>query len=93
MNLTFTGPCIANIFQYVSNKTQLYTIYLCLKTALHISSGTSTHDQERTQLYLLVLCRGQHTQTSPNSSTIAAGSSNGVTNARCYTSRYSCIRS
>ena len=33
----------------------------------------------------------QHTQTSSNSSTIAAGSSNGLTNARCC--RYSCLRS
>jgi hypothetical protein len=33
----------------------------------------------------------QHTQTSSNSSTIAADSSNGVTNTRCC--RYSCMRS
>ena len=33
----------------------------------------------------------QHTQTSPNSSTIAAGSSNGVKTIRCC--RYSCMRS
>jgi hypothetical protein len=33
----------------------------------------------------------QHTQTGSNSSTIAADSSNGVTNARCC--RYSCMRS
>ena len=33
----------------------------------------------------------QHTQTSSNSSTIAAGSNNGVTNTRCC--RYSCVRS
>jgi hypothetical protein len=33
----------------------------------------------------------QHTQTSSNSSTIAAGNSNGVTNARCC--KYSCLRS
>jgi hypothetical protein len=32
----------------------------------------------------------QHTQTSSNSFTIAAGSSNGVTNTRCC--RYSCMR-
>jgi len=31
---------------------QLYTVYLCLKTALHVSGGTSTHHQERIQLYL-----------------------------------------
>ena len=33
----------------------------------------------------------QHTQSSSNSSTIAADSSNGVTNTRCC--RYSCMRS
>ena len=31
---------------------QRYTIYLYLETALHVSSGNSTHHQERTQLYL-----------------------------------------
>jgi hypothetical protein len=33
----------------------------------------------------------QHTQTGSNSSTIAADSSNGVKNTKCY--RYSCTRS
>ena len=40
---------------------------------------------------LSVLCCAQHTQTSSNSSTIAAGSSNCMTNTRCC--RYSCLRS
>jgi len=31
---------------------QLYTVYLYLETALHVSGGTSTHHQERIQLYL-----------------------------------------
>ena len=31
---------------------QRYTIYLYLETALHVSGGTSTHHQERIQLYL-----------------------------------------
>ena len=31
---------------------QPYTVYLYLKTALHVSGGTSTHHQERIQLYL-----------------------------------------
>jgi len=56
-----------------------------LETALHVLGGTSTHHQEHKQLYpqhlvfvtLLLL-----------SATIAAGSSNGVTNTRCC--RYSC---
>jgi hypothetical protein len=31
---------------------QRYTVYLYLETALHVSGGTSTHQQERKQLYL-----------------------------------------
>jgi hypothetical protein len=31
---------------------QRYAVYLYLHTALHISGGTSTHHQERIQLYL-----------------------------------------
>jgi hypothetical protein len=46
------GPCIVNIFQYISNKMQRYTVYLYLETALHVSGGASTHHQERIQLYL-----------------------------------------
>jgi hypothetical protein len=80
--LTFMGPCIANISQYMSNKMQLYTVYLYMGTALHVSSVTSTHHQERVQLYL---------QRSSNASTIAAGSSNCVKNTRRC--RYSCTRS
>ena len=46
------GPCIVSIFQYVSNKMQPYRVYLYLETALRVSGGTSTHHQERIQLYL-----------------------------------------
>ena len=46
------GQCILSIFQYISKKMQLYTIYLYLETALHVSGGTSTHHQECIQLYL-----------------------------------------
>jgi hypothetical protein len=31
---------------------QRYTVYLYLKTALHVSGGNFTHHQERIQLYL-----------------------------------------
>jgi hypothetical protein len=31
---------------------QCYTVYLYLETALHVSGGTSTHQQERIQLFL-----------------------------------------
>jgi hypothetical protein len=51
-DLTFMGPCIVGIFQYISNKIQSYTVYLYLETALHVSGGTSTHNQEHIQLYL-----------------------------------------
>ena len=36
--LTFMGPCIVNISQYISNKMQRYTVYLYLETALHVST-------------------------------------------------------
>jgi hypothetical protein len=51
---TFMGPCIISIFQYtcISNNMQRYIVYLYLETALHVSGGTSTHHQERIQLYL-----------------------------------------
>jgi hypothetical protein len=51
-DLTFMGPCIVSIFQYISNKMQRYTVYLYLEIALHVSGGTSTHHQELIQLYL-----------------------------------------
>jgi hypothetical protein len=51
-DLTFMGPCIVSIFQYISSKMQRYSVYLYLETALHVSGGTSTHHQERIQLYL-----------------------------------------
>jgi len=41
-----------NLFQYISNKMQHYTVYLYLETALRVSGGTSTHHQKRKQLYL-----------------------------------------
>jgi hypothetical protein len=31
---------------------QRYTVYLYLEIAVHVSSGTSTHHQERIPLYL-----------------------------------------
>jgi membrane protease YdiL (CAAX protease family) len=51
-DLTFMGPCIVSIFQYISSKIQSYTVYLYLETTLHVSGGTSTLHQERIQLYL-----------------------------------------
>jgi hypothetical protein len=51
-NLTFMSPCIKNIFQYISNKMQLYTVDLYLETALRVSGSTSTHHQKRIRLYV-----------------------------------------
>jgi hypothetical protein len=51
-DLTFMGPCIVSILQYISNKTQCYTVYSYLENAIHVSDGISTHHQERIQLYL-----------------------------------------
>jgi hypothetical protein len=41
------SKCIVSIF----NKIR-HTIYLYLETALQVSGGTSTHHQERIQLYI-----------------------------------------
>jgi hypothetical protein len=46
------GTCVVSIIQYISNKMPRYTVYSYLETALHASGGTSTHHQERIQLYL-----------------------------------------
>jgi GTP:adenosylcobinamide-phosphate guanylyltransferase len=53
-DLMFMVPCIVSIFQYtcISNKTQRYTVYLYLETAVHVLGGTSTHHQKHIQLYL-----------------------------------------
>jgi hypothetical protein len=106
-NLRYMGPCIVSIFQYISNKLQRYTIYLYLETALHVSGGIPPISRTAynciysswylSHRYCYLLCavgsvpHPQHTQTCSNSSTIAADSSNGMTNTKCC--RYSCIRS
>ena len=51
-DVKFMGTCIVSIFQYIFNKMQRYTVYLYLETDLHVSGCTSTHHQERIQLYL-----------------------------------------
>jgi hypothetical protein len=53
-DLMFMVRCIVSILQYtcISNKTQRYTVYLYLETAVHVLRGTSTNHQERIQLYL-----------------------------------------
>ena len=76
----------------ISNKMQLYAVYLYPETALHVSGDTSTHHQERTQLYLqhlvfvtpyCYLPLSRRSWNSSISSMTAAGSNNDVTNTRC----------
>jgi len=75
------------ILIYIQQDATLHSLFY-LETALHVSGGTSTHHQERKQLYLqhLVFVRPLLPPAA-----IAAGGSNGLTNTRCC--RYSCMRS
>jgi len=72
---------------YIEQDATLHSL-LYLESALHFSGGTTTHHQERKQLYL------QHpvfvTQLLLPAA-IVAGNSNCVTNTGCC--RYSCLRS
>ena len=77
---------------------QLYTVYSYLETALHVSSGTPTHHQERIQLYLQhvvsvtpLLLPAAIVEEFELFHDSGAGSSNDVTNTRCC--RYSCMHS
>ena len=82
---------------YIQQDATLHSLFL--ETALHVSGAVSTHHQEHMQLYLqhLVLVKPlllpaaivEELGRSSNSSTIAAGSSNGLTSPRCC--RYSCV--
>ena len=76
-----------NILIYIQEDATLHSSFY-LEIALHVLGDTITHHQERKQLYLqhLVFVRPLLL-----SAAIAADSSNGVTNTRCY--RYSCLRS
>ena len=40
-----------NVLIYIQQDATLHSLFY-LETALHVSGGTSTHHQERTQLYL-----------------------------------------
>ena len=65
-----------NILIYVQQDATLHSLFY-LETALHVSGGTTTHHQERKQLYL------QHQVfVTPLllPAAVVAGSSNGVTN-------------
>jgi len=72
---------------YIQQDATLHDLFY-LETALHVSGGTTTHHQERKQLYLqhVVFVRPLLLPAA-----IAAGSSKSLTNNRCC--GYSCLRS
>jgi hypothetical protein len=77
-----------NILTYIQQDAMLHNLFY-LETALHVSGGSSTHQQECKQLYLqhLVFVTPlllpvpiiEELEMHSNSSTIVAGSSNSVT--------------
>jgi hypothetical protein len=95
INLTFMGPCIINIFQYIyiyiyththttrCNFTQFIYIWKLLYMFRVVLPPIIRSTYNCIYIYLPLSCR------SWNSSTIAADSSNSVTNTRCC--RYSCM--
>jgi len=72
---------------FVAHHQEVYCIYTTLGTccAFQLTVGRPANGQSKDVEY------ATHTQTSSNSSPIAADSSNGVTNTRCC--RYNCMRS
>ena len=52
MKINFHG-CVhrKNILIYIQHDTTLHSLFY-LETALHVSGGTTTHHQERKQLYI-----------------------------------------
>ena len=72
---------------YIQQDATLHSLFY-LETALHVLGGTTTHHQERKQLYLQHLVFFTPLLLP---AAIAAGSSNGVANTGCC--RYSCLRS
>jgi hypothetical protein len=76
-----------NILIYIQQDATLHSLFY-LKTALHVSGGTSPRHQECQQLYLQHLV---FVIPLLLPAAIAAGSSNGLTNTRCC--RYIRLRS
>jgi hypothetical protein len=59
---------------------QHYIIRLFLQNALHVSGGSSAHHQEFKNCAYSI----GYLSSRPSSTTLAAGSSNGLTNTRCF---------
>jgi hypothetical protein len=101
VTLTFRGPGIVRIFQYISNKTQHCTVYFIRKLLYMFrvvpppiirsayNSIYSIWYLSHRYCYPPLSCKSWN--STSNSSTITADSSNGVTNTRCR--RYRCMRS
>jgi len=75
------------ILIYIQQDATVHGLFY-LETALHVSSDTTTHHQERKQLYLQHLVFATLLLLP---AAIVVGSSYGVANTRCC--RYSCLRS
>jgi len=74
-----------NILIYIQQDATQHSLFN-VETALNVSGGTTTHHQERKQLYLQHLVFVTPLLLSAaivEDSTIAVDSSNGVTNTRC----------
>jgi len=87
-----------NILIYIQQDATLQFILsgncsTCFGWYHHPSSGAQTTVSTASGIChtVIAICHPQHTQTSSNSSTIAADSNNGATNTTCC--RYSCLRS
>jgi len=95
-----------SIVIYIQQDAMLHSLFIsgncstCFGWYPHPSSGAQTtvptasgicHTVTAICCYCGRVGTAQHTQTSSNSSTIAADSSNGVTDTRCC--RYGCLRS
>jgi hypothetical protein len=76
---------LKNILIYIQQDATLHSLFIsgncstCFGCYLRQSSGAQTTVSTASLIWYLVY----HTQTSSNTSTIAAGSRNGVTNTRC----------
>ena len=57
---------------------QIYTVYLYLQTAVHVSGGISIHHQELISLYLQYLALLRPLLLTAVSVTLKIGSSNGL---------------